>query len=57
MNQLVTKLEKSVIEHYCTNCDATIITNRIIACVLDTDAQFCSELCEGEYEDSVRENW
>jgi len=57
MNQTVTELETSVIEHICTNCNATIITNRYIDCILDTDAQFCSELCEAEYEDAVRENW
>ena len=59
MNQLVTniELETSVLEHYCTNCNALIITNRFIDCILDTDAQFCTELCEAEYEDNTRENW
>jgi hypothetical protein len=41
----------------CENCQNPITSNRTVLCTVSDNAQFCSELCEQEYETNTRDQW
>ncbi len=48
-------VEDNVVK-YCRQCDEVIAQRRVVVCLI-SDADFCSQECEMEFEQVEKESW